>query len=292
LPRDGRPVLVVEVDRVEQLAVDVELEPAQQDTVVYLAPQDTLVTLTHPMGGLVAEHTLVAGQTLFSLAKFYGISTRELYAYNPHVTSSYRPGDVVLLPLPLKAIVRQVPPPLMLEGMAPVYYRIRRGDTVFGICNRSFEIEQAWLQYLNPSVLVTGLAPGELLHIGWITPQPIPQEWHEFTGSPYARMNQPMKLAYMQRSAARRIRSQRGAATWPQDLPPEDDGFFCLHRNAPINSYVEVYNPLTRWTIYLKVSGRLPERVYDNSTLVVISPLAAKALGAKDNRFYVHLNHY
>jgi rare lipoprotein A (peptidoglycan hydrolase) len=100
-----------------------------------------------------------------------------------------------------------------------------------------------------------------------------------------------MKLEYFRRSANRRISEERGAATWPKDLD-DNSGFFCLHRTAPIHSLVEVYNPLTRQTMYLKVSDRLPARVYDKTVLVVVSPLAAKALGARDDRFYVHLKHY
>jgi LysM repeat protein len=51
---------------------------AQQDSVVYLSASDTLVTFVHPMGELMFTHTLEPGQTLFSLAKTYGLSMPEL----------------------------------------------------------------------------------------------------------------------------------------------------------------------------------------------------------------------
>jgi LysM repeat protein len=263
---------------------------AQQDSVAYLSASDTLVTFVHPMGELMFTHTLEPGQTLFSLARTYGLTMPELYAYNPHVTASYKIGVQLQLPLPLRAIIRQVPPREMLPGLALVYYRVKKGDTVFGLCNRTFEVPTAWLFSLNP-FLVNGLSPGQLLHIGWISTQPIPKEWREIKGGPYAQLNHPMKLEYFRRSANRSISEERGAATWPKDLD-DNSGFFCLHRTAPIHSLVEVYNPLTRQTMYLKVSDRLPARVYDKTVLVVVSPLAAKALGARDDRFYVHLKHY
>lgn len=262
----------------------------QQDSVIYISSSDTLTTYVHPMGELMFSHTLEAGQTLFSLAKTYGLTIQELYAYNPHVTASYKLGVQLSLPIPLRAIIRQVPPKEMLPGLALVYYRVKRGDTVFGLCNRTFQIPFEWLYSLNPGAMV-GLSPGQLLHIGWISTQPIPKEWREVAGGPYAQMNHPMKLEYFRRAANRRITEERGAATWPRDLD-DNSGFFCLHRTAPLNSLVEVHNPLTRQTMYLKVSGRLPDRVYDRSVTVVVSPLAAKGLGVRDDRFFVRLKHY
>lgn len=258
--------------------------------VIYLAPTDSLITFQHPMGEVMFTHTVTLGQTLFSLAKFYGLTLQELYAYNPRASEHYELGDKLVIPIPLKAIIRQVPPPAMLPNLAPVFYQVKPGDTVFGLCNRVFEVPNEWLQTQNPA-LASGLKPGQLLRIGWISTAGIPAEWREIRGGPYARINYPYKLAFFQRSAEKKISEERGAATWPKDMD-QNTGFFCLHRSAPINSLVEVYNPLTHQTMYLKVSERLPERVYDRNTLVVVSPLAAKALGARDNRFYVHLKHY
>lgn len=263
---------------------------AQQDSVPYLSASDTLFTYLHPMGEVMFTHEIKTKQTLFSLAKFYGLTLQELYAYNPHVSAHYDPGDRLSIPIPLRAIVCQIPPPAMLPGLAMVYYRVQRGDTVYGICKRTFEIPTEWLMMQNPQ-LSNGLKPGQLLRIGWISTQGIPSEWREIRGGPYARLNHPLKLEYFRRSANRRITEERGAATWPKDTN-DNAGFYCLHRTAPVNSLVEVYNPLTRQTMYLKVSGRLPERVYDRNTVVVVSPLAAKALGARDDRFYIHLKHY
>lgn len=270
--------------------ITITVVSAQQDSVPYLTPKDTLFTYQHPMGEVLFTHTIQAKQTLFSLAKFYGLTLQELYAYNPHVSASYDPGDQLSIPIPLRAIIRQVPPPAMMPNLALVYYRVRRGDTVFGICNRVFEIPQEWLLIMNPN-LSQGLKPGQLLHIGWISVQGIPEEWREIRGGPYAKLNHPLKMEYFRRSGNRRVTEERGAATWPRDSD-DNSGFYCLHRTAPVNSLVEVHHPLTRQTMYLKVSGRLPERVYDRNTLVVVSPLAAKALGVRDDRFYVHLKHY
>lgn len=269
----------------------IQLCYSQQDSISYLTPQDTLVTSVHPMGELLFTHTMKPKQTLFSLSKFYGLSLQELYAYNPHISQHYKVGDVLRIPIPHKAIILQIPPQALLAGVTLVYYKVKRGDTLFGLTHRTFKATTEWLYMLNPELAATGLKPGQVIHIGWASTQGIPAEWHEIHGGPYARMNHPMKLDYFRRAANKRIKEERGAATYPKDMN-NSSGFFCLHRSAPINSLVEVYNPLTRQTMYLKVSARLPQQVYDRNTMVVVSPLAAKALGALDDRFYVHLKHY
>lgn len=267
-----------------------QLSYAQQDSISYMSAEDTLFTSLHPMGELMFPHTMKPGQTLFSLSKFYGLELQELYAYNPHISQHYKLGDQLRIPIPQKAIITQLPPPSMLPGLALIYYQVKKGDTFYGLTNRTFHVTTDWLLQLNPE-LTEGLKPGQIIHIGWASTQGFPPDWHEIHGGPYARLNHPMKLEYFRRSANKRITEEKGAATSPKGKY-DSSGFFCLHRSAPINSLVEVYNPNTRQTMYLKVSARLPQSVYDRNTLVVVSPLAAKALGALDDRFYVHLKHY
>lgn len=260
------------------------------DSVPYLRRGDTVTTYMHAIGELMFNHTIQHGQTLFSLAKFYGLTTGELYSYNPSLKSQYSPGTEVMIPLPLKALIRDTPTPGMRPNLIPVMYRVKKGETLYGLANRHFETTEAWLTSLNPS-LAQGIQPDQVLHIGWITLDGFLSEWREIKGGYYARLNHPMKLEYFRRSEGKRVIEERGAAMWPKESP-DQSGFFCLHRTAPINSYVEVHNPHSRKTIYLKVSARLPEGVYDQTIKVVVSPMAAKALSVKDDRFYMRLKHY
>lgn len=266
----------------------------EQDSVqvTYMSAQDTLIASRHPMGELLFTHVMKPKQTLYSLAKFYGLSLAEIYAYNPHISKHYDVGDVLRIPLPNKALITQVPPEVLLGGLARLYYQVKRGDTFYGLTHRVFNVTTEWINELNPILAIEGLKPGQLLHIGWVPITGFPEEWHEIKGGPYARMNHPLKLEYFRRSANKRITTEKGAASWIKDLEDDSPGFYCLHRTAKINSLVEVYNPLTRQTMYLKVSGRLPQSVYDKTTLIIVSPFTAKALGAVDSRFYVHLKHY
>lgn len=77
-------------------------------------------------------------------------------------------------------------------------------------------------------------------------------------------------------------------ANWDKSMP--DNGtVFVLHRNAIIDSYIEMYNPTMKRSVRAKVIGRIPYGAYTNDVDLVLSPRAAKQLRALDNRFKVEV---
>ena len=52
-----------------------------------------------------------------------------------------------------------------------------------------------------------------------------------------------------------------------------------------------VTNPMNQRTVYVKVIGNLSDRAYEDNVKVVLSPMAAKLLGAVDQRFYVKVTY-
>ena len=108
---------------------------------------------------------------------------------------------------------------------------------------------------------------------------------------PGGRQNYMNKLAYFHKKGSKRERQERGAAYWERKSS-EDGGLFALHRYAKVGSYVEVHNPMSRVTLYLKVIGKMPASAHDPETVVVVSPRAAKLLNGLDRRFYVKVKYY
>jgi hypothetical protein len=77
-------------------------------------------------------------------------------------------------------------------------------------------------------------------------------------------------------------------ANWDNTMP--DNGtVYVLHKNAIIDSYVEMYNPNLKRSVRAKVIGRIPYGAYTNDVNLVLSPRTAKQLGALDKRFKVEL---
>ena len=70
-----------------------------------------------------------------------------------------------------------------------------------------------------------------------------------------------------------------------------DTDLYALHRYAPVNSVIAVTNPMKKRTVYVKVIGRMPDTVYSDNIIVVVSSTAASMLGAKDAKFYVQVRY-
>ena len=72
---------------------------------------------------------------------------------------------------------------------------------------------------------------------------------------------------------------------WPKDSK-EKGALYALHRQASIGTIIQVNNPMNDRIVYAKVIGRIPE-AYERNIEVVLSPEAARKLGARDPRFFV-----
>ncbi len=87
----------------------------------------------------------------------------------------------------------------------------------------------------------------------------------------------------------RRMVTQNGVAQWSKNGTVTTEDLYVLHPSAPINSVVELSNPMTHRTIYAKVLSNMPPKLYADDVTVVVSPGVANLLGAIDGRFYVKL---
>ena len=81
----------------------------------------------------------------------------------------------------------------------------------------------------------------------------------------------------------------QGVASWSKSNYQNND-LYVLHRKAPINSYIEINNPMKRKTTYAKVIDRIPDGT-NTDVEVVLSPATAKMLGARDPKFFVKIKY-
>lgn len=262
------------------------------DSTRYLTLKDTIFLSVGPYGIKIYEHQMKADQTLFSLARFYGMSVDELYFYNPELRSGVVDiGQKIRIPIPNRAILRFQSPPFgtLNYSYVPVFYRVRKGDTLFRISKYFFRMPvdtiRAW-NYLWDDAL----EPGQCLHVGWMNIQGIPREYRKNMEDPLSRRNSSLREYYFQAVGQQKEYDQQGVAFWKKDGKASSD-FYALHRSAPENSVIEVFNPMTNRRIYARVIGKIPDRTYDDNVIVVLSPLSATALGAKDQRFFVRVTY-
>jgi LysM repeat protein len=264
---------------------------ATGDSLYYLLPQDSVILTMGNYGEKLFSHKMEKGQTLYSLASFYGLTIEELYYYNPGVKEvSVKLHQGISIPIPNRAISRYLPEFHVPNEYIQVYYTVKKGDTMYRISKQFFRIPIDTLMERN-NLTTNQLKTGQLLKIGWININGIPEDYRQITGGPMAKRNFAMKKVYLREANGKKEKAQQGVAFWQKNSKEEAD-FYALHRKAPINSVIAVENPMTKRTVYVKVIGRIPDAAYGYDVVVVLSPLMAKLLGAKDPRFFVHVNYH
>lgn len=262
---------------------------ATGDSLRYLLPKDTIFLTIEAGEVKFFEHRLERKQTLYSLAKFYGLSVEELYFYNPGLKDKpISVGQFIRVPIPNGAIKRYKDKNFAKWKHAPIYYTVKKGDTMFRIAKVHFRMPVDTLLARN-SLPNYNLSPGQLIHIGWMEIAGVPEKLHE-GGDPNSRRNAALEYLYSKEGKNRKIATHQGVAFW-QKNSRDDLDLYALHRVAPINSIVSVTNPMSKRTVHAKVVGRIPDSAYGDDIIVVLSPLAAKMLNARDPRFFVRVKY-
>lgn len=264
---------------------------ATGDSLHYLLPQDSIILTMEHYGEKIFTHKLAKKQTLYSLAEFYGLSVEELYYYNPGLKDNGTElNQGVRIPIPNRAISRYLPEEKDQSDYLPVYYVVKKGDTMYRISKVYFRLPMDTIMERN-NLVDHQLKTGQLLHVGWMNMNGIPEEYRQIKGGPLARRNYAMKKVYLREANEKKEVSHQGVAFWQTNSKEESD-FYALHRKAPINSVIAVENPMTKRTVYVKVIGKIPDTAHGYDVVVVLSPISAKLLGAKDPRFFVHVNYH
>ncbi len=263
---------------------------ATGDSTHYLTPQDTIFLHTSVMGEKVFEHTLEKKQTLFSLAKFYGLSVEELYFYNPGLeVQSLKVGQKIQVPVPNRAIVRYRVQNFIESNFVPVYHIVQRGETMFRISRYYYEMPKEIIMQRN-GMTSTDLKTGQALQIGWMSLDGIPEEYRSGGGGPISRRNNALRKVFARNTQGKKLTEDSGAAFWKKSTGEGSD-FYALHRYAPVNSIIEINNPMKNRVIYAKVVGRIPDTAYGDDVKVIVSSVVAQLLGAKDRRFFVKIRY-
>lgn len=261
------------------------------DSLNYLTPKDTILLSVGPFEGKYFDHILAPKQTLYSLSRFYGLSLPELYAFNPQLRQGgISVGDPVRVPLPNRAIIRFRTPDINPQSHIPVYYLVRKGDTMYRLAKHYFELPVDTLLRRAGLMSPAELKPGQRIPIGWMSIKGITPDMRSgILASPYAAGNAGLaQQFYRKLEQGSETRVTKGAALWQKKTKSGGD-FFAMHDTAPLQSIIEVKNPMNGFRVYVKVLSRIPDTLYDEGVEVVLSPTAAKALGAINPRFFVQV---
>lgn len=266
---------------------------AQQtgDSLYFLLPNDTMLLYNDVASGQVLfDHYLASGQTLFGAAKFYGLSLEDVYHLNPKLRAKYESGDKVRVPIPTK-LVRPLPAPDSLAWFVPVKYRMSKGETLFGLTRRTLKRDnESSLMALNPGLNPQAMTARQVIIIGYLKLDGIPEQAQGEIEDPYVRRNRGLRNLWEARTKGKKMISENGKAAWTRK--GDANKWMALHRTAPVNSIIEIEDPRSRKIIYARVVAPIPDQIYPRDVIVVVSPLLVKAFGVRDKQFYVRTRHF
>ncbi len=235
---------------------------------------------------LFYNHTLKARQTLYSLSGYFGLDVFALYTYNPQLNYEIaRVGDNIRIPIKPESMFTTERP---AGKYAEVYYKVKAQDSPFAVRHRMLQMDKETFKRLNPQIS-GGLQPDELLLAGYL-----PLEGIEATET----NTSTTLLSYVQEDMAKEftfyteteLANKHGMAYW-NSKNKEQTGFFVLFNDAPVNSYIEITNPMYNRVAYARVISNIPANMFQNNVLIVVSPMLANYLGVMDTRFFVKLRY-
>lgn len=169
----------------------------------------------------------------------------------------------------------------------PVIYIVRPKETSFRIARLYFDMPiEALMMHNNlPS---TDLGIGQKLIVGWYDHITAPDE-HKEPGAGDLAVTADTTVIVVDPFGGEFPTAESGTGYWDKSYP--DDGFmFAMHRDARINSLIEITNPMFSRSIMVKVIGRIPT-TYRKDIDIIVSPAVARKLGIIDSRFYVRLRY-
>ena len=232
-------------------------------------------------------HPVKPKQTLFSIARYYNLSLADLFEHNPDFRTdpTLHTGSRVKIPIPNKAIKRYKTTGFVASKNISIYYIVQYGDNLYQISKRNFDMPVDSVAKRN-KLKNNNIRPGQLLHVGWMGTEGVHEDWRAKKEST---PSDALKTRYQEEKKKRREVDSQGVCFWQKDSKEKGD-LYALHREAAIGTPIAVTNPMFNRTVYAKVIGRIPDG-YERNVEVVLSPEAARKLGAKDPRFFTKVKY-
>jgi LysM repeat protein len=271
------------------LCASVELFAQTGNRDQYLTFRDSL-NIFRDGDRLFIRHVVAPGQTLFSLARFYGLELEEFLYYNPAFKDRL-PAimDTVHIPIPKKAILPYRYPDYARWKVAPLFYTAQKGETLYQIARRTFGVPVDSLLHHNP-LQSEQLQPGDVLFIGWLSTKGIPDSIRQFTGHPLWGRSHRLRSQYMQQRKLSTEHQQQGYGNLILS-ESTDQELVILHNEAPLNSVVALKNPLNNRIVFARIIGQIPPGTYPPGTVVVTSQTVARMLAVKDDRYFIRIKY-
>jgi len=246
------------------------------------------------------KHTVLRNETIFTIAKQYGVTAYQLRKLNDLPDNAITIGQVLKVPGGIVTEV-QVPVEKQVEQpkTAPVtankdesfIHTVATGENIFAIAKK-YNLTAYQIRTANKLTDNTLKVDQKL-----IIPKP-PQPKSVNEASKENQENEPdstmVKDPKLRRDPSVYGLSQieeKGAAVWIADADLDGSKMLVLHRTAPVGRVIKITNPMNNKTTFAKVVGKFTENESTKDVIIVMTKAVADSLGALDKRFFCNLTY-
>ena len=250
-----------------------------------------------PENDIYFSHVCDKGITIYNLAEIFQVNAESVLALNKLKTSQpVNSGRIVKIPLEKDLIVSENAK--TRAGMLPVplYYVVKRGESMFRIARKYFDKEVSDIRQINKKK-DNSIREGEKLLIGWYLtrmPQVKPTKSTVNSDAPAKKGENTVKILPKTNTSDTtsiiKYYISDAIGYWDRNAQ-SGASFFVLHNEARTGSLMDIYNPMLRRHIKAKVIGKIPQAMYREDIEVILSAAAARELGILDLRFKVNLKY-
>lgn len=234
-------------------------------------------TATTMMADTLVEHTVSSEETLYGLARKYGVTVEEIRKLNPQVGTMIQVGEVLVIPVKEQKTSE--------EGIVHV---VESSETLYAIAqkyNVSIEQLKEWnhledhIVKVGQTLLIKERAEGEQEEQGVAESQ----------AREKAPPVQPNQSSQLQPSKDSRRAQESGLASLFTQ-PATTSVFAALHRTAPIGNLIQVCNKKNDKKVFVRVVGRL-EEPNEHELIIRISEAAIEILAPEESKFPVEISY-
>lgn len=242
-------------------------------------------------------HTVKKGESIFNIAKQYGITAYQIRKTNNLDNNELSTGQVLKISSDIKTEI----PASTKEKVAETnkatqaddnfIYNVGNGETIFNIAKKfnltAYQIRVA--NKLNDNTVTTGQKliipkPPEPKSVNDLSKQN--QEENPDSTS----FKDPKLRGAPSRYGLNQI-EEKGTAVSISDPDLDATKMLVLHRTAPIGTIIKLTNPMTNRTALAKVVGKFTENESTKDVIIVMTKAVADSLGALDKRFFCNLTY-
>lgn len=197
-------------------------------------------------------HTVAASQTLYSIARDYGVTVEQLRAWNKLTGNELSVGQVLFVTQPAYSTTTQTTSPSQ-----PV-------TTQETTANTSTPVQAST--------------------------QPVQSQQQPVQNAPAAQTNPaPITITESVKGSDEVVES--GLAELIEGTEGNRK-YLALHRTAPVGTILKIRNEMNNREVFVRVMGKLPDTALTNNLIIKISRSAYDRLGAIDQRFRVQITYY